>query len=84
MYSVTIFSLQENWDELTALCNESLNPDQDLTCQESTKEALALLTSSEFQNHICKPEPMVLNCFLNNVVGTCITLNNQLCNKLYC
>ncbi|KAK3709538.1 hypothetical protein QZH41_018988 [Actinostola sp. cb2023] len=61
-------SLQENWDELTALCNESLNPDQDLTCQESTKEALALLTSSEFQNHICKPEPMVLNCFLNNVI----------------
>ncbi|XP_031571022.1 uncharacterized protein KIAA0825-like [Actinia tenebrosa] len=61
-------SLQKELSNLTSMCNESLNPDQDLTNLRSSKEAISLLTGPEFNNHVCDSEPMVLNCFLNNVI----------------
>lgn len=65
------YSLQEDWNDLAALCNESLNLDEDLTSLENTNNAIELLNNLDLENHICKSEPMVLNCFLNNVVGLC-------------
>jgi hypothetical protein len=71
------YSLQEEWSNLTSMCNESLNPDQDLTSVKSSKEAIALLSSPETQNHVCQSEPMVLNCFLNNVVSKIQEMKKQ-------
>ncbi|EDO37214.1 predicted protein [Nematostella vectensis] len=61
--------LQESWSDLVNVCNSSVAPiKSDITPSLTTKEAIDLLNGNTVQSLACPSEPMVLNCFLNNVV----------------
>ena len=65
-----ICSLQESWGQFVDVCNtiaKDRNPDTSVWL--NSKDAVDLLTSPNItQTSACSYEPIVLNCFLNNVV----------------
>lgn len=63
-------SLQESWGQFVDVCNtiaKDRNPDTSVWL--NSKDAVDLLTSPNItQTSACSYEPIVLNCFLNNVI----------------
>ena len=67
----TCYSLQESWGQFVDVCN-TISKDRNQNPYEwlNSKDAVDLLTSSNVtQTNACSSEPIVLNCFLNNVVS---------------
>lgn len=63
-------SLQESWGQFVDVCN-TISKDRNQNPYEwlNSKDAVDLLTSSNItQTNACSSEPIVLNCFLNNVI----------------